>query len=37
LDAKRLFEWSEPKLPEGWHGQRSTRELGPATMVVVHR
>ena len=37
IDAKRIFEWTEPALPPGWHGQRSTRDLGRATVVVVHR
>jgi lipoprotein-anchoring transpeptidase ErfK/SrfK len=35
LDAKQLFFWSEPQLPQGWHGVLATRErLG--TRVVVH-
>jgi hypothetical protein len=37
LDAQRLFAWTEPPLPEGWYGQRSLPELGPATVVVVRR
>ena len=37
LDAQRLFAWTEPSLPEGWYGQRSVAELGPATVVVVRR
>lgn len=34
-DAKALFAWAEPKLPEGWHGVMSTPEK-PGTRVVVH-
>ena len=34
-DAKALFAWTEPKLPEGWHGVMSTTEK-PGTRVVVH-
>ncbi len=37
LDGKRLFEWSEPPLPEGWHGVRWLPWRGPATILVVHR
>jgi hypothetical protein len=37
IDAKHLFEWSDPRLPEGWHGLRSTADAGPSTVVVVHR
>ena len=35
LDAQRVFEWTEPALPPGWHGARSIKELGRATRVVV--
>ena len=37
IDAKRLFAWSEPEVPEGWYGLRSVKEMGPATVVVVRR
>jgi hypothetical protein len=37
LDAQRMFDWTDPKVPEGWHGIRSVKEFGPATTVVVHR
>ncbi len=34
-DARRLFGWTEPQLPDGWHGVVSTEDkLG--TRVVVH-
>jgi hypothetical protein len=35
LDAKRLFFWTDPKLPEGWHGIIASEE-NPGTRVVVH-
>lgn len=35
LDAKAMFGWTEPRLPEGWHGVMSTTEH-PGTRVVVH-
>lgn len=35
LDAKRIFFWSEPQLPPGWHGMFSTPE-NPGTLIVVH-
>ncbi|MSP24910.1 MAG: hypothetical protein EXR75_07025 [Myxococcales bacterium] len=38
-DARWLFEWSEPKLPEGWHGVAGAGapENGAATWVVITR
>lgn len=35
VDAKAMFEFTEPKLPRGWHAVWSTPER-PGTMVVVH-
>lgn len=35
VDAKRVFHWAGPNLPEGWHGVRATGE-NPGTRVVVH-
>jgi hypothetical protein len=34
-DAKTLFGWTDPQLPEGWHGVLATKEK-PGTRVVVH-
>ena len=34
-DAKAVFNWSEPHIPEGWHGAWSTAEH-QGTRVVVH-
>jgi hypothetical protein len=35
LDAKRLFFWTEPLLPPGWHGAIAPKDK-PGTRVVVH-
>ena len=35
MDAKKIFFWSEPKLPRGWHAVWSTPE-NRGTLVVVH-
>ncbi len=35
-DARRLFFWTGPHLPEGLHGIASTRE-NPGTRVVIHK
>lgn len=37
IDAKWLFDFTEPKLPPGWHGVRWIPSEGPATIVVLHR
>ena len=34
-DARALFAWTEPHLPEGWHGVWATDEH-PGTRVIVH-
>jgi hypothetical protein len=35
LDAKRIFFWSAPLVPPGWHGAWSTKDM-PGSFVVVH-
>lgn len=37
LDGKRLFEWTDPPLPEGWHGVRWLPWRGRSTILVVKR
>jgi hypothetical protein len=37
IDAKWLFEWSEPRLPAGWQGMRSLATFGHPTVVRVRR
>jgi hypothetical protein len=34
-DAKALFGWTDPQLPEGWHAIMSTRDK-PGSRVIVH-
>lgn len=34
-DAKALFGWTEPQLPEGWHAVFATKDR-PGTRVIVH-
>lgn len=36
LDAHRVFLWTEPGLPDGWHGVTSGADAGEGTVVVVH-
>jgi lipoprotein-anchoring transpeptidase ErfK/SrfK len=35
IDGQRIFAWTEPKVPENWHGLYVT-EPGQGTVVVVH-
>jgi hypothetical protein len=35
-DARHIFGWAGPVLPEGWHGVRATKE-NPGTRVIVHK
>jgi hypothetical protein len=40
IDSQRIFEWTEPPLPEGWHGMRSitsAHSFGARTLVVIHK
>ncbi len=34
-DAKSLFSWTDPELPEGWHSVFATKDR-PGTRVIVH-
>jgi hypothetical protein len=36
LDARWLFLWAEPRIPEGWHGMTTRGSGGGATVVIVH-
>lgn len=36
-DAAFLFDWTEPRLPSGWHGVIATPHTGPGTRVVITR
>jgi lipoprotein-anchoring transpeptidase ErfK/SrfK len=35
VDARLAFMWTEPAVPEGWHGINVDKELGEGTVVVV--
>jgi hypothetical protein len=37
VDARRVFMWTEPPLPEGWHAVKSGRTMGAGTWVRVRR
>lgn len=36
VDSMRVFDWTEPRVPAGWHGVRTVPEIGRATRVWVH-
>ena len=36
IDGKWLFEFTEPPMPEGWHGVRWRPNVEPATTFIVH-
>ncbi|NUP11878.1 MAG: L,D-transpeptidase [Polyangiaceae bacterium] len=36
IDAHRVFMWTEPAVPEGWHSINSGEEFGEGTVVIVH-
>ncbi|MGF1469027.1 MAG: L,D-transpeptidase [Sandaracinaceae bacterium] len=35
LDARWIFDWSDPQVPEGWHGAYPTEE-NPGTWLYIH-
>lgn len=37
IDAKWVFEWTDPPMPEGWYGLRAIKEFGRSTIVRVRR
>ncbi|MBK9258412.1 MAG: L,D-transpeptidase [Polyangiaceae bacterium] len=37
IDAKWVFDWTDPPVPEGWHGLRAIKEFGRSTIVRVRR
>ena len=37
IDAKWVFEWTDPPVPEGWYGLRAVKEFGRSTIVRVRR
>jgi lipoprotein-anchoring transpeptidase ErfK/SrfK len=37
IDARWLFEWSEPQVPQGWYAYATRDEAGEAaTLIVIH-
>ena len=36
IDAHRIFQWTEPRLPDRWHGVYATESTGEGTIVHVH-
>jgi lipoprotein-anchoring transpeptidase ErfK/SrfK len=36
VDAHRVFLWTEPAVPEGWHAINAGEELGEGTVVIIH-
>ena len=36
IDGKWLFEFTEPPIPDGWHGVRWRPNVEPATTFIVH-
>ncbi|HRI65861.1 MAG TPA: L,D-transpeptidase, partial [Polyangium sp.] len=37
IDAKWIFDWTDPPVPEGWYGLRAIKEFGRSTIVRVRR
>jgi hypothetical protein len=37
IDARRVFFWTDPPLPEGWHAVKAGRTMGHGTWVRVRR
>ncbi|MCC6647131.1 MAG: L,D-transpeptidase [Polyangiaceae bacterium] len=36
IDGKWLFDWTEPRIPPGWHGVRLEPDKDPATLFYLH-
>lgn len=36
IDAHRIFGWTDPPVPEGWHGTTAGESMGDGTTVHVH-
>jgi hypothetical protein len=36
VDAHRIFLWTDPPVPEGWHGVNTSEETGEGTTVIIH-
>ncbi|NUQ78286.1 MAG: L,D-transpeptidase family protein [Polyangiaceae bacterium] len=36
VDAHRLFLWTDPPIPDGWHAINTGEEMGEGTTVIIH-
>jgi lipoprotein-anchoring transpeptidase ErfK/SrfK len=36
VDAHRIFLWTDPPLPEGWHAVNASDDMGEGTTVIIH-
>ncbi len=36
VDAHRIFMWTDPPMPEGWHSVTSGDEMGEGSAVIIH-
>jgi L,D-transpeptidase catalytic domain len=36
VDAHRIFLWTDPPVPEGWHAINTGEEMGEGTTVIIH-
>lgn len=36
IDARIVFMWTDPPVPEGWHGINVGSDMGEGTLVVIH-
>jgi lipoprotein-anchoring transpeptidase ErfK/SrfK len=36
VDAHRVFAWTDPQVPEGWHAVNAGEDFGEGTTVVIH-
>jgi lipoprotein-anchoring transpeptidase ErfK/SrfK len=36
VDAHRIFWWTDPPVPQGWHGVNSGDDAGEGSLVVIH-
>ena len=36
VDAHRMFLWTDPPVPEGWHAINTGEEMGEGTTVIIH-
>jgi hypothetical protein len=37
IDAHRVFSWTDPPVPPGWHGVNAGPDTPPGTTVNIHR